>query len=240
MGKKGRKTRKNRGHDATVAAGDSVGAPQKRLDGKTYDRELERLQGELVKLQFWAKQTGARIVVLFEGRDAAGKGGVIKRITERVSPRVFRLVALPAPTEREKSQMFHPALPPAHAGRRRNRDLRPQLVQPCRRRARDGVLQRSGVPALPEALSADRALHCRFRDPAHQVLVRGQHGGADAPVRGTHDRCPQALEAEPDGPRIAPALVRFFACPRRHARRDRHRLQSLVRRPGRRQAPRPA
>jgi polyphosphate kinase 2 len=77
-----------------------------RLDRKAYEKELERLQGELVKVQFWAKHTGARIVVLFEGRDAAGKGGVIKRITERVSPRVFRLVALPAPTDREKSQIY--------------------------------------------------------------------------------------------------------------------------------------
>ena len=64
------------------------------------------MQGELVKVQFWLKQSGARIVVVFEGRDAAGKGGVIKRITERVSPRVFRVIALPAPTEREKSQIF--------------------------------------------------------------------------------------------------------------------------------------
>jgi polyphosphate kinase 2 len=106
MGKKGKKARKNRGPDSDKAAGNSAGAPTKRLDGKTYDRELERLQGELVKLQFWVKHTGAKIVVLFEGRDAAGKGGVIKRITERVSPRVFRLVALPAPTEREKSQVY--------------------------------------------------------------------------------------------------------------------------------------
>ena len=78
----------------------------KRPDRETYDREMKRLQGELVKLQFWVKESGAKIVVIFEGRDAAGKGGVIKRITERVSPRVFRVVALPAPTEREKTQMF--------------------------------------------------------------------------------------------------------------------------------------
>jgi polyphosphate kinase len=87
------------------AAGDAGAAPE-RLDRKTYEKELERLQGELVKLQLWVKHTGAKIVVLFEGRDAAGKGGVIKRITERVSPRVFRAVALPAPSEREKSQIY--------------------------------------------------------------------------------------------------------------------------------------
>ncbi len=77
-----------------------------KLSNKDYEKEIERLQGELVKLQLWAKATGARAIVVFEGRDAAGKGGVIKRITERVSPRVFRVVALPAPTDREKTQMY--------------------------------------------------------------------------------------------------------------------------------------
>ena len=77
-----------------------------KLKRAKFERELEKLHVELVKLQQWAKASGARIVILFEGRDAAGKGGVIKRITERVSPRVFRVVALPAPTEREKSQIY--------------------------------------------------------------------------------------------------------------------------------------
>jgi polyphosphate kinase 2 len=76
------------------------------MTGKEFEAALEPLQAELVKLQGWVQQTGAKICVLFEGRDTAGKGGVIKRITERVSPRVFRVVALPAPTEREKSQMY--------------------------------------------------------------------------------------------------------------------------------------
>ncbi len=77
-----------------------------RLATKDYEQELTRLQGKLVKLQYWVQAEGARIIVVFEGRDAAGKGGVIKRITERVSPRVFRVVALPAPTDREKTQLF--------------------------------------------------------------------------------------------------------------------------------------
>jgi polyphosphate kinase 2 len=77
----------------------------KPLKRKEFEHELEKLHVELVKLQEWVKQTGTKVVVLFEGRDAAGKGGVIKRITERVSPRVFRVVALPAPAEREKTQM---------------------------------------------------------------------------------------------------------------------------------------
>jgi polyphosphate kinase 2 len=79
---------------------------QVNLTRKQFEKELRKLHIELVKLQEWVKHTGAKIVILFEGRDAAGKGGVIKRITERVSPRVFRVVALPAPTEREKSQIY--------------------------------------------------------------------------------------------------------------------------------------
>ena len=71
-----------------------------------YEVELKKLQVELVRLQDWVKETGQRIVVLFEGRDAAGKGGVIKAITERVSPRVFRVVALPAPSDRERTQLY--------------------------------------------------------------------------------------------------------------------------------------
>jgi polyphosphate kinase 2 len=82
-----------------------AGAPPK-LRRKDYEEQISRFHSELVKLQFWVKHTGARIIVVFEGRDAAGKGGVIKRITERVSPRVFRVVALPAPSDRERSQIY--------------------------------------------------------------------------------------------------------------------------------------
>jgi polyphosphate kinase 2 len=77
-----------------------------KMKRKAYEKELHKLHVELCHLQDWVKQTGARIIVLFEGRDAAGKGGTIKAITERVSPRVFRVVALPAPSDREKTQMF--------------------------------------------------------------------------------------------------------------------------------------
>jgi polyphosphate kinase 2 len=77
-----------------------------KLPRKQYEKELARLQGELVKVQLWLAESKVKIVVIFEGRDAAGKGGVIKRITERVSPRVFRVVALPTPSEREKTMIF--------------------------------------------------------------------------------------------------------------------------------------
>ena len=77
-----------------------------KITGKDYEKELERLHVELVKLQQWVVHKGLKICVVFEGRDGAGKGGTIKAITERVSPRVFRVVALPAPSDREKSQMY--------------------------------------------------------------------------------------------------------------------------------------
>jgi polyphosphate kinase 2 len=78
----------------------------KKLKRKAYDKQLKRLHVELVKLQQWVVHKGLKVCIVFEGRDGAGKGGTIKAITERVSPRVFRVVALPAPTEREKSQMY--------------------------------------------------------------------------------------------------------------------------------------
>ena len=80
--------------------------PKARMSRKEFDKEMEKLQVELCRLQTWVVEKGLRVIVVFEGRDAAGKGGVIKRITERVSPRVFRVVALPAPTERQKTQLY--------------------------------------------------------------------------------------------------------------------------------------
>src|SRR5579863_3847288 len=91
---------------AKEAGSKSALEDQEKLGGKDYERELAKLHGELVKLQLWVVAKGLKVVIVFEGRDGAGKGGVIKAITERVSPRVYRVVALPAPTEREKSQMY--------------------------------------------------------------------------------------------------------------------------------------
>jgi polyphosphate kinase len=98
-------------HNGSNGSGDDNGggvavetaAPMSR---KEHDKQIDKLQTELVKLQEWVKAKGVKICVLFEGRDAAGKGGIIKRMVERTSPRVFRVVALPSPTEREKSQMY--------------------------------------------------------------------------------------------------------------------------------------
>lgn len=93
----------SRTHDK---AKDAAGKKAEPLKRKAYERKLAELHVELVKLQEWTKHKGLKICIVFEGRDGAGKGGAIKAITERVSPRVFRTVALPAPTEREKSQMY--------------------------------------------------------------------------------------------------------------------------------------
>ena len=104
--------KKHKQHHAEVQASPAVarqeaGAdPPPKLRRKAYEREMRRLHGELVAMQEWVKTSGAKICIVFEGRDTAGKGGTIKRITERVSPRVFRVVALAAPTEREQSQMY--------------------------------------------------------------------------------------------------------------------------------------
>ena len=98
-----RRRKSNGGDEAAEGLKRTPGA---KLTGKEYAKELSRLQTELCVVQDWVKATGQRIVIVFEGRDAAGKGGTIRAITERCSPRVFRIVALPAPSDREKSQMY--------------------------------------------------------------------------------------------------------------------------------------
>lgn len=96
--------KKNKGKNGSEKTAEEAVSEEQPSSG--YAKELARLQEEIAQLQAWVKKSGARIVIVFEGRDAAGKGGVIKRLTERVSPRVFRVTALPAPTDREKSQIY--------------------------------------------------------------------------------------------------------------------------------------
>ena len=100
MAKKSKKT------ESVSVSEENVTAISDKLKNKSYEKELRRLQAELCHLQDWVVSTGQRIVIVFEGRDAAGKGGTIRALTERVSPRVFRVVALPAPSDREKTQMY--------------------------------------------------------------------------------------------------------------------------------------
>ena len=99
-----KKHRKDKGEATVPDAADPAAA--KKARNKAYEAELARLQVEIANLQAWVVATGARIVIVFEGRDAAGKGGMIKRLTEKVSPRVFRVVALPAPSDRQKTQLY--------------------------------------------------------------------------------------------------------------------------------------
>ena len=107
-----RKKDKHEPHDAEVPASlatagqQAEAGPSSKMKRREYEQEMKILHGQLVAMQEWVKESGAKICIVFEGRDTAGKGGTIKRITERVSPRVFRVVALPTPTEREKSQMY--------------------------------------------------------------------------------------------------------------------------------------
>ena len=102
----GVKSKKRIGASGSKANKAAVAAPAEKLREKDYQRELKKLHIELVKLQQWVQLKGLKVCIVFEGRDGAGKGGTIKAIIERVSPRVFRVVALPAPTDREKSQMY--------------------------------------------------------------------------------------------------------------------------------------
>ena len=153
-----------------------------KVPRKLYERELQRLQGELVQMKEWVRTTGERLVVVFEGRDAAGKGGAIKRVTEYLNPRVARIVALPAPTEREQGQWYFQRYIAHLPSAGEIVDLRPELVQPRRRGARDGLLYARRVSALPPAVPDLRAAARRGRHPAGQVLVLGQRRGAGAPV----------------------------------------------------------
>jgi polyphosphate kinase 2 len=101
-----KKKDKQERHHAEARTSQAEAGPPAKMKRKEYEREMRVLHGELVAMQEWVKATGAKICIVFEGRDTAGKGGTIKRITERVSPRVFKVIALAAPTEREKSQMY--------------------------------------------------------------------------------------------------------------------------------------
>ena len=166
---------------------------------KEYEEELKRLQAKLCGLQEWVKYKGLRVVVVFEGRDAAGKGGTIKAITERVSPRVFRVVALPAPSDREKSQMYiqrymqhFPAAGEIVIFDRSwyNRAGIEHVM---------GFCTEEQYRRFLELTPAGREGNDRQRPHSGQILARGQQGGAGAPLRGPHQRSAAPVEAQPDG-----------------------------------------
>ena len=153
----------------------------------------------------YVKSRGRRCGIVFEGRDTAGKGGTIKAITDKVSPRVFRIVALPAPTDREKSQMYMQRYVPHFPRPARSRHLRPQLVQPRRRRAGDGIPLRarpssSCKPPLFEEGDGRLGHH------PGEVLARGRVRGTKQAVAGPHRRPPQDLETLRHGHEVVHAL----------------------------------
>ena len=181
-----------------------------KLTRKQFEKELLRLQRELVIMQEYVRAKGLKVVVIFEGRDAAGKGGVIKRITERTSPRVCRVVALPAPTEREKTQWYfqrYVAHLPA-AGEIvlfdrswYNRAGVERVMGFCTEAEYQEFMR-----SCPEFEHMLRALG----DPADQVLVLGLRRGAGAAFPGARARPDAALEAQPDGPRVPRSLGRVL------------------------------
>ena len=206
-----------------------TGTGDSDLKGKDYEKQLSKLHVELVKLQEWVMQKGLKVCVVFEGRDGAGKGGTIKAITERVSPRVFRVVALPAPTEREKTQMYMqrylPHLPAAGEivifdRSWYNRAGVERVMGFCTEEQAKRFLR---VVPLVEKAIVDSGIML------HQVLAGGEPRGADAPARGAHRRRPQDLEALADGPEVLQPLVRLLARARRDVRGHRHRLGAVAR-----------
>ena len=217
-----------RPNKARKAENEKASKAQDRFSGKDYERELARLHGELVKLQLWVVAKGLKVVVLFEGRDGAGKGGVIKAITERVSPRVYRVVALPAPTEREKSQMYvqrymrHlPAAGEIVIFDRSwyNRAGVERVMEFCSMEHVKRFLELA--PAVEKAI-------VEFGNHPRQILAGGQRGRADPSTRGEDQRSAQALEAVADGPQVLQPMVRLFACARRHVQGHRHGLGAVA------------
>ena len=151
-----------------------------------YEKELRKLQVQLCHLQDWVKEKGLRVVIVFEGRDGAGKGGTIRALTERVSPRVFRVVALPAPSDREKTQIYmqrylqhFPAAGEVVIFDRSwyNRAGVEYVM---------GFCTTGAARPLPRAVPADREVPRRRRRHPDQALARGQQRGAEAPLRGAH------------------------------------------------------
>ena len=174
----------------------------KKMKGKEYVKELRKLQAELCQLQDWVKHKGLRVIIIFEGRDGAGKGGTIRAITERVSPRVFRVVALPAPSDREKTQMYMQRYMqhfPA-AGE--------VVIFDRSWYNRAGVEYVMGFCTKEQHRSLSRASARRSRSTSSmaassdQILARGQRQGTETPLRSAHRRPAAPMEAQPDGPAL--------------------------------------
>ena len=205
-------------------------APAHELTRKEYEKKLAALHVELVQLQEWVRRENKKICVVFEGRDGAGKGGVIKALTERVSPRTFRVVALPAPTEREKSQMYVQRYVPHFPA------ATEVVIFDRSWYNRAGVERVMGFCTEPElefffhAMPAVEMAMVEFRNHFVEILARGEPGGADETVASAHHRRAQAVEIIRDGFEILRALGRIFARSRQHVRKDAYALGALARR----------
>ena len=189
-------------------------------------------------MQEWVRTSGTRLVVVFEGRDAAGKGGAIKRITEFLNPRICRIVALPAPTERQRTQWYFQRyvehLPAAG-----------EIVLLDRSWYNRGGVERvmgfataGRVRPVPAAVPAVRGDADRRRDPAAQVLVLGQRPRAGEAVPRPDEQSDEAVEALADGPAVDHAVGGLLPREGRDVRPHRHRHVAVDRRGGRGQAPR--
>ena len=200
----------------------------KKLSDKKYLKELRKLQGELCRLQEWVKHKGLRVIIIFEGRDAAGKGGTIKAITERVSPRVFRLVALPAPSDREKSQMYmqrymqhFPAAGEVVIFDRSwyNRAGVEHVMGFCTEEQHERFLE---LCPVIEKYIVDGGIKLIkiWLEVSDKEQKRRFEARMDDPLA--------AMEAQPDGPALAQQVVRLFPRPRPDAQGHRHEVGAVV------------
>ena len=207
-----------------------------KLKRKDYEKEAERsCTSSSSSCRNGCKHKGLKVCIVFEGRDGAGKGGTIKAITERVSPRVFRVVALPAPTEREKSQMYMqrylPHLPAAGEivifdRSWYNRAGVERVMGFCTEEQVESFLK--AVPLVEKAIVDSGVILLKYWlevSPEEQTRR----------LEGAHRRRPQDLEALADGPEVVQPLVRLLAGARRHVRGHRHGVGAVVRRALRRQ-----
>ncbi|MGY4464653.1 polyphosphate kinase 2 [Bradyrhizobium sp. LB9.1b] len=211
--------------------------PAERMKRKDYEKQLEKLQIELCQLQDFVREKKLRVIVLFEGRDAAGKGGTIKAITEKVSPRVFRVVALPAPSDREKTQIFFQRyMQQFPAGGEivifdrswYNRAGVEYVMGFCTPTDHDRFL--TLCPELEKYIVDGGIILIKiWLEVGMDEQERRFHARIDDPVR--------QWKLSHDGSGILRALVRLFEGARPHAQEDEHETRAMVHHPLRRQAP---
>ena len=220
--------------------GDPEASPSGKMKRKEYEREMRVLQGELVAMQEWVKATGARVCVVFEGVDSAGKGGTIRRITERTSPRVFKHIALPAPDARVKSQMYvqryiahFPSAGEVVIFDRSwyNRAGVEPVMGYCTPEQTERFLEM--IPMVEKAMVDDGIILIKY-------FLNVSRRGADPAAREPDRRPAQDLEALADGSEVLQPAVRLPQGPRRDVRRQQLGVGAVAHRGQRRQEARPA